>query len=131
MVSTWPLSKPDLTRSCCGPSATEFGLGFAQALAQEQAHSAHLRSRVVPLVQQALVDARGAALCGRVWLFGSYAWGEPTERSDVDLLAEDCPDPDRLAAVVARRTGTDVHVVPNEDAAETLRLRAHQEGVLL
>lgn len=102
-----------------------------QALEEERAQAEDLRARVVPSVQRALLEARDETLCGRAWLFGSYAWGQPGARSDVDLLVEACPDPDRLAAAVARRTGTEVHVVPLEDAPEALRVRAQEEGVLL
>ena len=70
-------------------------------------------------------------MCAQVWLFGSYAWGEPSERSDIDLLVAGCADPDRLASAVGRKTGTDVHIVQLERAPDSLRQRALAEGVTL
>ena len=104
---------------------------IALAIEREDAEAEALRARVVPVVRKALVEAREAQLGKQAWLFGSYAWGKPSPRSDVDLLVEACPNPERLAAFVGRRTGTDVHVVPLEDAPETLRVRAQAEGLPL
>lgn len=104
---------------------------IARTLEQEHARSQERRSRVVPQAREAITEARHAGGCGRAWLFGSYAWGDPGTRSDVDLLVEGCDDPDRLAAAVARRTGTEVHVVQRERAPESLVARVDEEGVPL
>lgn len=104
---------------------------IASALEQEREEAEERRDRVVPSVRKAVSEARRDEMCGRAWLFGSYAWGQPTRRSDVDLLAEDCPDPEVLASVVGRLTATDVHVVRSERAPESLRVRAYREGMPL
>ncbi len=104
---------------------------LAEELEAERRSAEALRARVVPVVREALAGARRVGLCGEVWLFGSYAWGMPSDRSDVDLLAASCPDPEALASVVGRATGTDVHVVPAETAPRTLTDRVEAEGVPL
>lgn len=101
---------------------------IARDLARERAESAQRRARVREALPTALAEARRQGLCEGAWLFGSYAWGTPGERSDVDLLVEDCSDPERLASIVARATGTEVHVVDMRDAPEGLRERALAEG---
>ena len=103
----------------------------AEELEAERVGAEALRARVVPVVREALAGARRGGLCGKVWLFGSYAWGMPSDRSDVDLLADSCPDPDALASAVGRATGTDVHVVRADSAPRTLTDRVEAEGVAL
>lgn len=104
---------------------------IARDLEAERAQAAERRSRVLPLIARGLQDARGRGLCGAAWLFGSYAAGEPSERSDVDLLVEGCSDPTLLAAVVGRQTGTDVHVIDMAEAPASLRERVLAEGLPL
>jgi predicted nucleotidyltransferase len=104
---------------------------LTEQLDQERRRAETLRSRMVPIVRLALVEARRAGLCDHAWLFGSYAWGTPTERSDIDLLVAACREPEALASVVGRATGTDVHVVPLEQAPRTLVERVETEGLSL
>lgn len=101
---------------------------ISRDLEVEAAAAAERRVRVRSALGAALEEARDRGLCRAAWLFGSYAWGDPGERSDVDLLAESCPDPEALASIVGRATGRDVHVVPLEDAPESLRERVWTEG---
>src|SRR5215472_2900210 len=101
----------------------------AANLERERTRGVELRTSVLDALRSIVVDARREGLCGRVWLFGSFAWGVPGETSDVDLLAEDTRDPDRLAAVVANACGREVHVVRRDRAPEPLVARAVAEGV--
>jgi predicted nucleotidyltransferase len=95
---------------------------------REGALAAERRAGVLPKVARALIEARRAGLCGDAWLFGSYAWGAPGERSDVDLLVEEARDPDAIASVVGGACGLDVHVVERERAPASLVKRALAEG---
>ncbi len=102
---------------------------FAEQVAREEAESQARREKVLPIVRQAVECARGEGACGRAWLFGSYAWGRPGARSDVDILAEECPDPFLLASIVGRACSLDVHVIDAKDAPASLRDRAMAEGL--
>lgn len=104
---------------------------FAAQAAREEAASEARRQAVFPVVRQAIERARNEGACGRAWLFGSYAWGRPGERSDVDILAEDCPDPFWVSSIVGRACLLDVHVVDAKDAPTSLRERAVTEGLPL
>lgn len=97
-------------------------------LAREAEQAEVLRNIVVPVVVEALAKARREGRCERAWLFGSFAWGRPNERSDIDLLVEGCDDPDALAAEVWRRVERAVHVVALERAPESLVRRVLAEG---
>ena len=102
-----------------------------QDLERERATADALRARVVPAVQLAVDRARSSELCCRAWLYGSYARGRPTGRSDVDLLVEGCPDPMRVATMITDGCGLQAHVVTMEQAPETLRRAAMEQGVEL
>jgi predicted nucleotidyltransferase len=86
------------------------------------------RAAVIPRVREAIERARQDGMFTRAWLFGSYAWGQPGERSDVDILVTQCADPICVASLVGRACGLDVHVVDWEEASESLRVRALEEG---
>jgi predicted nucleotidyltransferase len=101
---------------------------IAHDLEAEAEAAAERREDVRALLGPVLQQARDRGLCRAAWLFGSYAWGEPGERSDVDILAEACTDPEAVASIVGRATGKDVHVVPLEDAPASLRERVLAEG---
>jgi predicted nucleotidyltransferase len=101
---------------------------FERDVATERARAEALRAEVVPAAASAVAAARVAGQCDRAWLFGSFAWGLPEERSDVDLLVEGCEEPFRLASVVGEACGRDVHVVALETAPEALRERALRDG---
>jgi predicted nucleotidyltransferase len=104
---------------------------FEEEVAKEREQAEARRAAVLPKVRAALERARVEGLCTGAWLFGSYAWGEPGERSDVDLLVEGCADPIAVASVVGRGCGLDVHVIRMPDAPPSLTERARDEGVPL
>jgi predicted nucleotidyltransferase len=102
---------------------------FAREIEREARESSARRAAVKARLDEGLRRARAEGLLGRAWLFGSYAWGEPGERSDVDLLVEGCADPMLVATVVGGATRTDVHVITVEEAPASLADRARGEGV--
>lgn len=87
--------------------------------ARERELARALVERVLPLVTAAVRSARLAGEVGpEVWLIGSFALGQPTATSDVDLLVTDDATTDLLA--LARRvesaTGLPVDVIPRSQA---------------
>ena len=100
-------------------------------LEREDHAAEHLRAEVLPKLRSAIAEARARAECGRAWLFGSFAWGQPTERSDVDLLVEDCPSPDGLAGQLWSACGRPAHVIELRTAPEGLVARVLGEGIAL
>lgn len=100
-------------------------------LAREEAEAEVLRREVTECTRAAVERARLEGRCGRAWLFGSFAWGMPGQRSDVDLLVEGTPDPDALASFVWRAVDRPVHVVELEHAPVSLVERALNEGLPL
>jgi len=125
MVSRLP--DPDLVRA--------FGRAmrahFEEELAREREQAGARCAAVLPLVRAAIERARAEGLCGGAWLFGSYAWGEPGERSDIDLLVENCADPFVVASLVGRACGRDVHVIEMSEAPASLKERVRENGVPL
>ena len=125
MVSRLP--DPDLVRA--------FGRAvrahFEEELAKERGQAEVRRAAVLPGVRAALERARTEGLCGDAWLFGSYAWGEPGERSDIDLLVDRCADPFMVASLVGRACGRDVHVIEMSEAPPSLKMRVREDGVPL
>jgi len=97
-------------------------------LAREETDAEAQRDLVLPSVSAALARSRRAGECSRAWLFGSFAWGLPVERSDVDILVESCPDPDALAATIWRAVERPVHVVQLERAPPSLVERVLRDG---
>jgi predicted nucleotidyltransferase len=104
---------------------------FEAEVANERTQAEARREAVLPVVRSAIDRARADGLCGDVWLFGSYAWGEPGERSDVDLLVDGCADPFVVASVVGRACGLDVHVIELSEAPLSLKERVRENGVPL
>jgi predicted nucleotidyltransferase len=100
-------------------------------LAREAAASEALSAEVLPKLRESVGRAREEGECGRAWLFGSFAWGEPGERSDIDLLVESCPDPDGLAGKVWRACDRPVHVVELRSAPQSLVDRVLADGIEL
>ncbi|MBM4320702.1 MAG: nucleotidyltransferase domain-containing protein [Deltaproteobacteria bacterium] len=88
-----------------------------------------LRARIAALVP-VLAAELGA---GRIFLFGSLAWGEVHEQSDVDLAVEGLPPgaEDVLAARLGDALQLTVEVVPLERAPASLQSRILADGVLL
>src|SRR5436190_19510595 len=89
----------------------------ADLAAEEQAGQA-LREQVLAAVRGAVEEARSEGPCGRVWLFGSFAWGQPGERSDVDLMVEG--DDEALARRVEQASGREVHAIRMAEAPASL-----------
>ena len=104
---------------------------FTDQIARERKEAEIRRAAIVPLVREAVARAREEGRCGRAWLFGSYAWGEPGDRSDVDILVDGCADDIAVASLVGRACGRDVHVIDWADAPDSLRDRASAEGLPL
>ncbi len=100
-------------------------------LGREAAEAEARRARVLPLLRQAVAEAKAAGLCRAAWLFGSYAWGEPGERSDVDVLVEGARTPESLAALWWTRLDLPVHVLDVHTAPASLVERAIREGLSL
>ena len=104
---------------------------FEQELVRERGQAESRRAAVLPQVRAAVERARADRLCGRAWLFGSYAWGEPGERSDIDLLVDNCADPFMVASLVGRACRRDVHVIEMAEAPSSLKQRGREDGVPL
>ena len=104
---------------------------IARDLEREQRLSHNLRTENLPHIKDGIEAARAEGLCERVWLFGSFAWGQPTERSDIDILVKQGRDLTRIACLVGDALQRDVHVVSWDDADETLCRRAREQGIEL
>ncbi len=104
---------------------------IAQDVERERVAAEKARAGVARAAREAIGEARRRGLCGRAWLFGSFAWGQPGERSDVDVLVEAARDPDAVAALLGEACGRDVHVLRRETAPEALVARALSEGEAL
>jgi hypothetical protein len=96
-------------------------------LADEAAQAESLRLRVVALVEQAVAEVRSQGIDLRAWLFGSFAWGKPGERSDIDILV-DGPALDELAWQIGRKCERMVHAVALGTAPASLRDRVLADG---
>lgn len=59
-------------------------------LEREDAEAEALRLDVVDKLRAAIAAERERGECAEAWLFGSFAWGRPVERSDVDVLVKGC-----------------------------------------
>lgn len=97
-------------------------------LESERRASSERRARVLAQVERGLAQARREGLCAEAWLFGSYAWGEPGERSDVGLLVAGARDPDLVAAIIGESCECELHVVQRQRAPEPLVRRALESG---
>jgi len=76
---------------------------------------------------------RGFGATG-IWLFGSLAWGEPHQGSDVDLLVEGVPAAtwaDAVRAVERLFAGAHVDALRAEDAPRSLVDRVGAGGIRL
>jgi len=101
---------------------------FEEEIARERDAAAVRQATLLPLVREAIARARAEGLCKAAWLFGSYAWGQPGERSDVDIFVEGRADTIAIASMVGRACGLDVHVIDASEAPESLRNRVMAEG---
>jgi predicted nucleotidyltransferase len=102
---------------------------IARGLEEEQRAAELLRNSVLAAIRPAIEAARAEGLCGKVWLFGSFAWGSPGERSDVDLLVEG--DDAEVGWRVSRVCPREVHVLRTKDAPASLLSRVLADGVPL
>ena len=93
---------------------------------REKAEAEALRGKVVPQVEEAIARARAQGLCRGAWLFGSFAWGQPGDRSDVDLLIDG--DVDETASLVERACGRMLHAIELDRAPQSLRERVLTHG---
>lgn len=82
-------------------------------------------------VREAVAEARGSGSSERLWLFGSFAWGDPFPSSDLDIVVEDSGDPDRLAAIISRHTGRRVDVLRKRELPDGLFERIARDGIVL
>ena len=121
------LPDPDLVRAF----ARAVRAHFEEEVAKDREQAEARRTTVLPGVRSAIERARAEGMCDEVWLFGSYAWGEPGARSDVDLLVDGCADPFVVASLVGRACGLDVHVIDMSDAPASLKERVRKDGVPL
>lgn len=121
------LPDPDLLRAFGRAVRTH----FENEVAEERKQAEARRDAVLPVVRSSIGRARAEGLCGDAWLFGSYAWGKPGERSDIDLLVDGCTDPFVVASVVGRACGLDVHVIELAEAPLSLKERVFENGVRL
>jgi predicted nucleotidyltransferase len=101
---------------------------FEAQIADERRASESRKATVIPKVLEAVANTRAQGLCERAWLFGSYAWGEPGQRSDVDIFVEGRGDTIAIASIVGRACGLDVHVVDSAEAPVSLHARVMSEG---
>jgi predicted nucleotidyltransferase len=104
---------------------------FEEEVSRERIAAGARKATVLPRVREAIAQARAQRLCGAAWLFGSYAWGEPGERSDVDIMVKDAADTFAIASLIGRACGIDVHVVDAAEAPESLSRRVLTEGTPL
>ncbi len=104
---------------------------LARQVVCEQALSERRRSEAVLALRAAIRSARDPGLRGRVWLFGSFAWGTPAEHSDIDLFVEDQADEQTVAKVVAGYCNRMAHIVTAQNADAALVARIHRHGKLL
>jgi predicted nucleotidyltransferase len=103
----------------------------ARDLELELRDAERLRDETLPKLRGAIAEARVRGECDRAWLFGSFAWGRPGERSDIDVLVEACRNPDGLAALLWRACGRPVHVIELGVAPAGLVDRVAREGTAL
>lgn len=77
-----------------------------------------------------LRDDHGAA---RVFLVGSFAWGEPDAASDVDLVVDDVPETSRgaIEAECSRRIGRTVELLRLCELDDGFQTRVLAEGEIL
>jgi len=108
--------------------------GFLKRKTERASERAALRAEAL---RRAAVDLAGHLYrhygVRRVWLFGSLAWGDPTETADLDLAVEGL-DPMRYFAALGDlllEAPCRVDLVRLEEAPHALRQRIQKEGQLL
>jgi len=104
---------------------------IAQQLQREEGRAETLRGAVLQAVREGVAQARRQGCRARIWVFGSFAWGRPAVRSDVDLLVETQSEVERVAQAVAAHCSRPLHVLAADRADRTLMARVMTEGVEL
>ena len=86
--------------------------------------------RAARALARCLVAEHGAS---RVWLFGSLAWGDPDDASDIDLAVQGLSEERyfRALGAVLARAPVRVDLVRMEEAQPSLRDRVLDAGILL
>ncbi len=102
---------------------------IAADIAAEAAAADALRREILPLVRAAVAEVRQTGACQRVWLFGSFAWGEPIAESDIDVLVEG--DADEVGYQIGKATRREVHAIALAEAPPSLVERCLADGVSL
>lgn len=102
---------------------------IAKDIAREVAAAEALRVAIIPVVRDTVASARHDGCCQRVWLFGSFVWGNPTDGSDIDLLVEG--DADEVAYRVGLASSRDVHAHALDKAPAELVTRCLADGLAL
>lgn len=112
----------------------QFRQRILESLAKEQGASSDqaspMQAQMLELLGKIIGEARRSGLASRIdriWLFGSCAWGQPDDYSDVDLLI-DSPKTDELAWQISRVCGRPVHAVFIAEASLSLRERVLRHG---
>ena len=99
---------------------------------RERARAAATHARCAELLASlpALVSLLSSRGVTRVWLFGSLAWGDAHEASDIDLAVEGLDADAELAALgeLLGRAKAPVDLVRLEDAPAALAERIRREG---
>jgi predicted nucleotidyltransferase len=112
---------------------TECAAGLLERLRREAEERERRAAGLLEKVRRAtafLVTDRGAM---RVWLFGSLAWGEMEDHSDVDVLVEGLSSDawDEASAILEECIGVPVDLVRAEEADPGLAERVRRGGVVL
>lgn len=103
---------------------------LAQPSDLERAQTSPQQVQMLDVLAKIVDEARQAGVAqgsDRIWLFGSFAWGQPDEHSDVDLLI-DSPNIDELAWRISRSCGRLVHAIALTEASPSLRRRVLRQG---
>jgi predicted nucleotidyltransferase len=100
-------------------------------LADEDRRANELRESVMSRLPATLARLRERGLLERAWIFGSYAWGTPTEQSDLDLLIESDRDALEIATLVSAELRIDVHAIDRRRAPQSLVARVDGEGIVV
>lgn len=101
-----------------------------RALLEPRAEVEACRAEVLSQLAEVMASARKRGFCGRAWLFGSFAWGWPGVRSDIDLII-DGEGADEIASQVWQKCNRPVHSLSLADAPSSLRERVLRKGLPL
>ena len=100
-------------------------------LRRERASAEALRQAVLPALRSVAAALRAEGRVSEIWLFGSFAWGEPANGSDVDLLVRGCSDASEVARRMEDASGRLVHIVDEAHARPDIAKAARRRGLRL